>query len=71
MVKVSKKRFDTIKNTVQNAKRDNLQARPQHASPINFDNSNKLIQNILNGNITHEEALNKMTGIDGNFRRIT
>ena len=70
-IKVSKKRFDTLKNGVQNVKRDNLQARPQHASPINFDNSNKLIQNILNGNITHEEALNKMTDIDGNFRRIT
>ena len=35
-VKVSKKRFDTIKNEVQNAKRNHLQARPQHASPINL-----------------------------------
>ena len=58
-VKVSKKRFDTIKNAVQNAKRNNLQARPQHASLINFDNSNKLIQDIVHGNITYEEALNK------------
>ena len=39
-VKVSKKRFDTIKNAVQNAKRDNLQARPQHVSPINFEETN-------------------------------
>ena len=69
-VKVSKKRFDTIKNGVQKAKRDNLQARPPHTSPINFDNLNKLIQDILNGNITHEEALNKMPDIDNNFTKI-
>ena len=70
-VKVSKKRFDTIKNAVQNAKRNNLQARPQHASPINFDNSNKLIQDIVHGNITYEEALNKMVDINNNFTKIT
>ena len=58
-VKVSKKRFDAIKNAVQNSKRDNLQARPHHVSPINFDNSSKLIQDIVHGNITYEEALNK------------
>ena len=58
-IKVSKKRFETIKNVVQNARINNLQARSQHASPINFDNSNKLIQDIAHGNITHEEALNK------------
>ena len=39
-VKVSKKRFDTIKNAVQNATRDNLHIRPQRGSSINFDNSN-------------------------------
>ena len=70
-VKVSKKRFDTIKNAVQNAKRNNLQARPQHASLINFDNSSKLIQDIVHGNITYEEALNKMADIDDNFTKIT
>ena len=69
-VKVSKKRFDTIKNAVQNAKRDNLQARPQHTSPINFDNSNKLIQDIAHGNITYKEALNKTADIDNNFAKI-
>ena len=51
-VKLSKKRFDTVKNAVQNAKRDNLQSIPQHASLINFDNSNKVIQDIVHGNIT-------------------
>ena len=70
-VKVSKKIFDTIKNAVQNAKRDNLQARPQRSSPINFDNSDKLIQDIVHGNITHKEALNKMAGIDKNLTKIT
>ena len=67
-VKVSKKRFDTIQNAVQNAKKDNLQARPQRGSPINFDNSNKLIQDIVHGNITYEEALNKMAGTNDNDR---
>ena len=66
-LKVSEKRFDTIKNSVQKAKRDNLHARPQHSSPINFNESNKLIQDILNGNITHKEALNKMIDIYNNF----
>ena len=70
-VKVSKKRFDTIKNAVQNATRDNLHIRPQCGSSINFDNSNKLIQDIVHGNITHEEALNKMPDIDYNFTKIT
>ena len=66
-VKVNKKRFDAIKNAVQNAKRNNLLARPQHASLINFDASNKLIQDIAPGNITHEEASNKIADINNNF----
>ena len=66
-----KKRFDTIKNAVQNAKKNNLQARPQRGSSINFDNLNKLIHNKVHGNISHEEALNKMTDIDNNFTKIT
>ena len=51
--------------------KDNLQARPQHASPIDFDNSNKLIQDIVHGSITSEEALNKMADINNNFTKIT
>ena len=70
-VKVSKKRFDAIKNSVQNAKGNNLQARPQHASLINFDNSNKLIQDIVHGNITYEDALKKMPDINDNFTNVT
>ena len=54
----------------EKAKRDNLHARPQHSSPINFNESNKLIQGILNGNITHKEALNKMVDIYNNFKKI-
>ena len=69
-VKVSKRKFDTIKNVVQNARRNNLQAKPKHTSPINFHNSNKLIQDIEYSNITHKEALNKMADIDDNFRKI-
>ena len=30
-----------------------------------------LIQDIVHGNITHEEALNKMADIDYNFTKIT
>ena len=70
-IKVSKKRFNTIKNAVQNARKNNLQARPQHSNPINFDESNKLIHEIVHGNITHEEPLNKMADINNNFRKIT
>ena len=42
-VKVSTKRFNVIKNEIQQAKRNNLQARPHHDSPINFDESYKII----------------------------
>ena len=59
-----------IKNGFQQAKRNDLQARPQHGSPINFDESYKLIQEIVHGNITHEEALNKMAGIRKNIKRL-
>ena len=31
----SKKKIDTIKNSIQNANRDNLQVTPQRSSPIN------------------------------------
>ena len=68
-VKVSKRKFDTIKNVVQNARRNNLQASPKHAGPINFDASDKLIQVIVHGNIIHEEALNKMADIDNNLKK--
>ena len=43
-VKVDKKSFDGIKNQIQNAKKNNLQARPEHGSPVYFDESYKLIE---------------------------
>ena len=49
--KVSKKRFDRIQNKVQNAKNNNLQARP-FGNFINFIESNKLIQEIAYHTIT-------------------
>ena len=48
-----------------------MQARSRHASLINFDNSNKLIQDIADRNITYEEALNKMADINDNFAKVT
>ena len=58
-VKVSKKKKKKmIKNVVQNPRGNNLQGRPKHTSPINFDNSNKLIQDIV---------LHEMADIDDNF----
>ena len=52
-------------------KDNNSQARPRRYSSINFDNSSKLIQNMVHGNITHKEALKKMADIDYNFTNIT
>ena len=45
-VKVHKKRFYRIKNGIQNAKNNNLQATPNRGSPISFDESHRLIQGI-------------------------
>ena len=53
-----KKRFDTIKNKVQNAKNNSLKARPL-GNPINFTKSSKFIQVMANVKITSEEALKK------------
>ena len=57
MVKVSKQRFDVIKKKVQNAKINNLQARPNTGKVININQSNKLLHEIENSQITYEEAL--------------
>ena len=43
-----------MKNEVQNAKNNNLQARPNWGSLIKFDKSNKLLQDIEQSKITHE-----------------
>ena len=43
-----KQRFDVIKKKVQNAKINNLQARPKGCKVININESNKLLHKIEN-----------------------
>ena len=69
-VKVDKKRFNVIKNEIQQVKNKNLQARPNRGSPIYFDESYKLIQDIQHSNITHEEELKIITDIRKNIERL-
>ena len=69
-VKVHKKRFYRIKNGIQNAKNNNLQATPNRGSPISFDESHRLIQGIGHGEITYEEALKKIASIRNDIERI-
>ena len=69
-VKVSKKRFDTIKNKVRNAKDNYLQARPKRSKVINFNESNKLLHEIENRQITYEEALKKIKNIRSDINKI-
>ena len=64
------KRFDRIKNQNQNAKNDNLQARPERGSPTYFNESYKLIQDIEHSKITHEKALKMITDIRNDIKRI-
>ena len=68
-VKVIKKRFDMIKNKVQDAKNNKLQARPNRGRLVTFHESNKLLHDIKHGQINHEEALKKMTNIRGDIKR--
>ena len=59
-VKVTKKRFDVIKNKVKNAKNNNLQARPNRSSLINFNESNKT---------EDEEALKRIKNVRGDIKK--
>ena len=52
-VKVGKKRLDRITNKFQKAKYNNLQGRPERGSPIYFNESYKLIQDIEHRKIKH------------------
>ena len=61
-VKVGKRRFDRIKNKVENAKNNNLQARAFDRF-VNFVESNKSIQEIAYGNIIHKKALQRIISI--------
>ena len=69
-VKVSKKRFDKIRNKVQNAKNNSLQARPNRSSLINFNESNKLLQYIEDSRITYEQALKRINNIRCHITKI-
>ena len=62
MGKNKEKIFDMIKNKVQNAGNNNLQARPNRKSLINFNESNKLLQDIEHSKIIYEEALRHFRG---------
>ena len=66
----SKKRFPMIKNKVQNAKNNNLHAWPNQSSLINFNESNKLLQDVEHSKITDEEALKRIKNICGDIRKI-
>ena len=70
MVKVSKQRFDVIKKKVQNAKINNLQARPKGGKVINANESNKLLHEIENIQITYEEALQIIENIRSDINKI-
>ena len=69
-VKVSKQRFDVIKKKVQNAKINNLQARPKGGKVININQSNKLLHEIENSQITYEEALKRIENIHRDINKI-
>ena len=70
MGKSRRKRFNVVKNEIQQAKNKNLQARPNRGSPIYFDDSYELIQDIERSNTTHEEALKIITDIRKNIERL-
>ena len=69
-VKVSKQRFDVIKKEVQNAKINNLQARPKGGKVININESNKLLHEIENSQITYDKALKRIENIRSDINKI-
>ena len=69
-IKVSKKRFDVIKKEVQNAKINNLQARIKLGKVININESNKLLHEKENNQITYEEALKGIENIRSDINKL-
>ena len=69
-IKVSKQRFDVIKKKVQNAKINNLQARPKGGKVINANESNKLLHEIENIQITYEEVLKEIKNIYSDINKL-
>ena len=69
-IKVSKRRFNVIKNKVQNSKNKNWQTRPNRSKVISFSESNKLLYDIENSKITYEEALERIRNIRRDINKI-
>ena len=69
-IEVRKQRFDVTKKKVQNAKTNNLQVRPKGSKIININESNKLLDEIENGQIIHEEALKRIENICNDINKI-
>ena len=68
-IKVSKQSFDVIKKKVQNAKNNNLQARSKGSKVININESDKLLYEIENSQITYEEALKRIENIRSDINK--
>ena len=69
-VKVNKKRSDMIKKKVQNAKINNLRARLKGSKVININESNKLLHEIENSQVTYEEALKRIKNICSDINKL-
>ena len=67
-VKVKKIQYN--KKTVQNAKNNSWQARPNWSRLLTLNVSNKLLQDIEHSKITYEEALKKMTNISNDIKML-
>ena len=65
-----KERFDVIKMKVQNAKNNNLQARRKWSKVIIIIESDKLLYEIENSQITYEEALKRIENIRSDINKI-
>ena len=59
-----------MKDQVQNAKNNNIKARPKCCNPIYFNESYKLTQGIEHSKITHEEALKIITDTRNDIKRM-
>ena len=59
-----------IKKKVQNAKINNLQARPKGGKVINANESNKLLHEIENIQITYEEVLKEIKNIYSDINKL-
>ena len=70
-IKESKQKFHLIKKKVEIAKINNLQVRPKESKVININESNKLLYEIENSQITYEEALKRIKNIRSDANKIT